>query len=93
MYFAIYTKKCCKLQVVVIIFFVLIIQHWREIMARVCAKCGKGRMTGNSVSHSNVKTKRVLKANLHKVSIDIDGKTATEYVCTKCLKGSSKDKK
>ena len=62
-------------------------------MSRVCAVCGKGKMTGNNVSHSNLKTKRVSKPNLHKVDIDVNGEKKSEYVCTKCLKGSAKDKK
>lgn len=28
-------------------------------MSRVCSVCGKGRMSGNAVSHSNRKTRRV----------------------------------
>ncbi len=62
-------------------------------MSRVCAICGKGKMTGNNVSHSNVKTKRVSNPNLHKVDLDVNGKKQSQYVCTKCLKGSSKEKK
>lgn len=61
-------------------------------MSRVCSVCGKGKMTGNNVSHSKIKTKRVSSPNLHKVEITEDGKTTREYVCTKCLKGSKKDK-
>lgn len=62
-------------------------------MSKVCSVCGKGKMTGNNVSHSNIKTKRVLGANLHKVEISgKSGKVSREYVCTKCMKGSKKDK-
>lgn len=61
-------------------------------MSRVCTVCGKGKMSGNSVSHSNVKTKRFTKANLHKVEIETNGKKKSQYVCTKCQKGSAKDK-
>lgn len=35
-------------------------------MARVCVITGKKTMTGNTVSHSNRKTKRVFKPNLLK---------------------------
>jgi large subunit ribosomal protein L28 len=34
-------------------------------MPRICQITGKGRMTGNNVSHSNIKTKRRFLPNLH----------------------------
>lgn len=34
-------------------------------MSRVCQVTGKGPLTGNNVSHSNVKTKRRFLPNLH----------------------------
>ena len=59
-------------------------------MSRVCSVCGKGKMSGNNVSHSNRKTKRVMNANVQKVEVEVDGKTAKAYMCTKCMKGSAK---
>ncbi len=62
-------------------------------MSKVCSICGKGKMTGNTVSHSNRKGKRTFEANLHKVEVaDEKGKISKKYVCTKCLKGSKADK-
>lgn len=61
-------------------------------MSRVCSICGKGKMSGNNVSHSKVKTKKVSCANIQKVEVEKDGKTTRAYVCTKCMKGSSKTK-
>ena len=62
-------------------------------MSRVCSVCGKGKMTGNLVSHSNIKTKRVSAPNLHKVEVaDENGKVSKKYVCTKCMKGSKADR-
>ena len=61
-------------------------------MSRVCSVCGKGKMTGNLVSHSNIKTKRVSAPNLHKVDVEEDGKVTKRYMSTKCMKGSKKDK-
>lgn len=58
------------------------------IMSRVCSICGKGKMTGNNVSHSNVKTKRVTNPNIQKVQVEVDGKVQKTYVCTKCMKGT-----
>ncbi|MDR0426184.1 MAG: 50S ribosomal protein L28 [Clostridiales bacterium] len=57
-------------------------------MSRVCVICGKGRASGNNVSHSNRKTKRSFNANVHKVRVEIDGKESNEYVCTRCMRSS-----
>jgi large subunit ribosomal protein L28 len=62
-------------------------------MSRVCAICGKGKMAGHQVSHSNIKTNREYNANVQKVKIDIDGKTSRQYVCTRCLKAAKKEAK
>lgn len=35
-------------------------------MSRVCSVCGKGRMSGNAVSHSNRKTRRSWAPNVQK---------------------------
>ena len=42
-------------------------------MSRVCSVCGKGKMSGNQVSHSNRKTRRSWAPNVQKVKV----KTAT----------------
>lgn len=63
------------------------IQLGGKIMSRVCSICGKGKMTGYNVSHSNVKTKRVTNPNIQKVQVEVDGKVQKAYVCTKCMKG------
>ena len=55
-------------------------------MSRVCSICGKGKMKGNQVSHSNIKTNKHYNANVQKVKIDDNGTTKNAYVCTKCLK-------
>ncbi|MGN1259147.1 MAG: 50S ribosomal protein L28 [Christensenellales bacterium] len=57
-------------------------------MSRVCSICGKGKMSGNNVSHSHLKTKKVSSPNVQKVQIEVDGKPQRAYVCTKCIKGS-----
>ena len=38
-------------------------------MSRICELTGKGRMTGNNVSHANNKTKRRFLPNLQVVSL------------------------
>ena len=59
-------------------------------MSRVCSICGKGKMGGHQVSHSNIKTNRQWNANVQKVSVNVDGKETRAYVCTKCLKTMKK---
>lgn len=60
-------------------------------MSRLCSICGKGKTTGNNVSHSNRKTRRTWGANVQKVKIDMDGKVSSQYVCTKCMKTAKKE--
>ena len=55
-------------------------------MANTCDMCGKGRLVGNRVSHSNIKTKRVQEPNLQKVRALIDGVVHRIKVCTRCLR-------
>ncbi len=38
-------------------------------MSRICELTGKGRLTGNNVSHANNKTKRVFLPNLQRVTL------------------------
>ena len=61
-------------------------------MSRVCSICGKGPSAGNNRSHALNITKRVYRPNIHKTKVEIDGQVQTAYVCTKCMKGSKKDK-
>ena len=55
-------------------------------MSRVCAVCGKGKMTGHKVSHSNRKSNRSWNVNVQKVKIEINGKTIDEYFDLETLK-------
>ena len=55
-------------------------------MAQVCEICGKRRMVGHKVSHSNIKTKRVQKPNLQTIRIKENGKTRKVRVCTRCIR-------
>ena len=38
-------------------------------MSRICELTGKGRLTGNNVSHANNRTKRVFLPNLQHVTL------------------------
>lgn len=55
-------------------------------MSRECYICGKGTISGNTVSHSNIHTKRTWKPNLRKVKIVENGTVKTVNVCSRCLR-------
>ncbi|HEY8389596.1 MAG TPA: 50S ribosomal protein L28 [Clostridia bacterium] len=60
-------------------------------MSRVCSVCGKGKMSGNKVSHSNRKTRRAFNANLLKAdNLVINGTNVEGYICTRCLRTARK---
>ena len=69
----------------------LFIEHYSNggfiYMSRVCSVCGKGKLSGNTVSHSNRKAPKSYDANLQKVSVkNADGTVSRGYVCARCLK-------
>jgi large subunit ribosomal protein L28 len=68
--------------------FLLIILLNKEVfeMARVCEVCGKGKVSGNNVSHSNRHTKRTWSPNLRNVKAVVEGTPKTIKVCTRCLR-------
>lgn len=55
-------------------------------MANTCDICGKRRMVGNKVSHSNRKSKRVKKPNIQRVKVRIGGGATRMRVCTRCIR-------
>ena len=55
-------------------------------MANRCEICDKGRLVGNKVSHSNIKTKKVQQPNLQSVHAVVDGVHKRIRVCTRCLR-------
>jgi large subunit ribosomal protein L28 len=55
-------------------------------MAFKCEICGKKRLVGNKVSHSNIKTKTAQKPNIKKVRAVVDGTVRHIRVCTRCLR-------
>jgi large subunit ribosomal protein L28 len=61
-------------------------------MARTCDLCGKRRLIGNSVSHSNVKTKTRQQPNLQRVHVKIGGSNGHIRVCTRCLRSGAVQK-
>ncbi|MCL2756132.1 MAG: 50S ribosomal protein L28 [Firmicutes bacterium] len=59
-------------------------------MSRCCQLCGKGKMRGNTVSHSNRKAPRHYKPNLQKETFEMDGNDISIKICTKCKKTLNK---
>ncbi len=57
-------------------------------MSRVCEVCGRGSQSGNTVSHSETKTRRKFQINLQ--SKKING--AKTKICTRCIKTVNKEK-
>jgi large subunit ribosomal protein L28 len=62
---------------------------WESAMANSCDICGKGRLVGNKVSHSNIKTKRVQRPNLQRVHAVVDGAPRRINTCTRCLRSGA----
>ena len=55
-------------------------------MANACQVCGKKRMVGLNVSHSNRKSKRVQKPNIQRVRVRVGGGVVRMRVCTRCIR-------
>ena len=55
-------------------------------MANVCEVCGKGKMAGNNVSHSNRHVPTSWKPNIQRVKAVVDGEIKRVIVCTRCLR-------
>lgn len=55
-------------------------------MANRCDLCGKGRQSGNNVSHANNRTRRTFKPNLQRVRALVGGARRRIRVCSSCLK-------
>lgn len=58
-------------------------------MSRTCQVCGRGTVSSQSRSHSNIATKRTQKINIQ--SKTVDGQKVK--VCTKCLSTAAKQGK
>ncbi|MBC7327284.1 50S ribosomal protein L28, partial [bacterium] len=54
--------------------------------------CGKGPITGSSISHSHRVIKRRFLPNLQKVRIETEEGLKRVYVCAKCLKAGKVQK-
>ncbi|MBI4328794.1 MAG: 50S ribosomal protein L28 [Chloroflexi bacterium] len=56
----------------------------------MCEVCGKTKQWGHNVSHSNRKTPRTWKPNVHKVSVYENGRRRRVVMCTRCLRTKAK---
>ncbi len=62
-------------------------------VAGKCDICGKGKLSGNKVSHANNKSKKMSKPNLQSVkAVAAKGSHVRLHVCTRCIR-SGKVKK
>jgi large subunit ribosomal protein L28 len=61
-------------------------------MAFACDLCGKRRLIGNNVSHSNMKTKTRQQPNLQRVHAKVGGTNTHIRVCTRCLRSGAVQK-
>lgn len=59
-------------------------------MSKVCEICGKGKMSGHKVSHSNRKANKSWDVNLQETTMVVDGKEQRVKACTKCIKTAKK---
>ncbi len=59
-------------------------------MSKVCEICGKSKMAGCNVSHSNRKSNKQYQANLQTTTMVVDGKEKKVTACTKCIKTAKK---
>jgi large subunit ribosomal protein L28 len=55
-------------------------------MSKICVVCGKAPAAGRNVSHSHRVTNRIIRPNIQKVGVVVDGAVKQVNVCTKCLK-------
>jgi large subunit ribosomal protein L28 len=55
-------------------------------MSKVCTVCGKHPSAGRNVSHSHRVTNRIIRPNIQKVTVVVDGSVKQVNVCTKCMK-------
>jgi large subunit ribosomal protein L28 len=55
-------------------------------MSRQCDVCGKGKIFGNTVSHSKNRVRRSWRPNIQTIKTMINGTVITVKICARCLK-------
>jgi len=61
-------------------------------MSFKCEICGKGPRVANNVSHSNIKSKRVQRPNLHSIKVLKNGHRVKVLMCTRCIRTGNFEK-
>ncbi|MDZ4678367.1 MAG: 50S ribosomal protein L28 [Oligoflexia bacterium] len=51
-----------------------------------CVYCCKQQVSGNKVSHSNIKTRTKNNPNVQRLKAVLGGKTQRIWVCTRCIR-------
>ena len=57
-------------------------------MSKKCEICGQGQVSGNTVSHSNIHTRRKWNPNIQTVRVNENGTVRKINVCTRCIKSN-----
>ncbi len=57
-------------------------------MSKKCDICGKGPLTGNTVSHAHNKNRMRQLPNLQKVHVLENGQRVKKTICTRCIKSN-----
>ena len=57
-------------------------------MSKKCEICGTGQVSGNTVSHSNIHTRRKWNPNIQTVRVNENGTVRKINVCTRCIKSN-----
>ena len=57
-------------------------------MSKKCEICGKGQVSGNTVSHSNIHTRSKWNPNIQTVRVNDNGSVRKMNVCTRCIKSN-----
>jgi large subunit ribosomal protein L28 len=55
-------------------------------VAKYCEICSKGVMSGNKISHSHRKSKKIWAPNVQRIRVVEGGTPQRKYVCTRCLR-------
>ena len=57
-------------------------------MAKFCEVCGKGSISGNSITHSDKKIRRTWKPNVRRITVVENGASSKKFVCTRCMRSN-----
>lgn len=58
-------------------------------MAKFCEVCGKGKISGHSITHSDRKINRTWKPNVRRITVLEKGVPVKKFVCTRCMRSGN----